>query len=75
MKSQSTKASQQGIITHTYNTERGDSGTPLIIQPYKGLKQGYLIGIHYGKVYYSSGTQENKAVKITSKIVSQLAEF
>ena len=75
MNCQSTNASQQGIITHTYNTERGDSGTPLIIQPDKGLKKCSLIGIHYGKVKYSSGTQENKAIKITSKIVSQLSEF
>ena len=75
MNSQSTEASREAIITHTYNTERGDSGNPLIIQPDLGLKQCCLIGIHYGKVNYSSGTQENKAVKITSKIVSQLAEF
>ena len=75
MNSQSTSTGRQAIITHSYNTERGDSGTPLIIQPDKGLKQCYLIGIHYGKATYSSGTQESKAVKITSKIVEQLAEF
>ena len=52
-------------ITHSCNTRGGDSGTPLVIQPDPSIQQCYLIGIHYGKVVYSSGIQENKAVKIT----------
>ena len=58
------KMNSSGILTHNYNTRRGDSGTPLIIQPDKSLIVCYLIGIHYGKKGYS-GVQENKAVKIT----------
>ena len=61
----------QAIIKHNYNTEGGDSGTPLIIQPDKSDKQCYLIGLHYGKVVNVSG----KAIKITNKIVEQLSFF
>ena len=69
------KVDSSAIIKHNYNTQRGDSGTPLIIQPDKNINQCYLIAIHYGKVANYSGTQDNKAIKITSKIIEQLALF
>ena len=59
------------IIEHSYSTKKGDSGTPLIIQPDKMSQQCYLIGIHYGKVLNASG----KAIKITNKVVDQLSFF
>ena len=34
-----------------------------------------MIGIHYGKTFSSSGTQNNKAVKITKNIIDTLAEY
>ena len=44
------EGSSQDIITHSCSTAKGDSGTPLIIQPDKSVKECYLIGLHYGKV-------------------------
>ena len=37
---------KEAIITHTYETEGEDSGTPIIIQPDKCDKQCFLIGVH-----------------------------
>ena len=54
----------EAILTHRYSTKKGDSGTPLIIQPEREHKICYLIGIHYGKKG-AGGKDENKAVRIT----------
>ena len=43
------------IIKHDCSTQRGDSGTPLIIQPDKHRRQCFLIGIHFGKGVNESG--------------------
>ena len=73
---QQIKVNKEAILTHHCNTKRGDSGTPLIIQHDPTSKQCCsILGIHYGKLRYASGKQENKAVKITRKIVEQLSEF
>jgi len=55
-------------------TEKGDSGSPLIVQPY-GVSCFYLIGLHRSKKPSNTKKVEeiNSAVRITNKMVNQLA--
>lgn len=45
------------MLTHACWTRKGDSGSPLIIQPFDQAKNCYLIGIHIGKLSHQSQTK------------------
>ena len=59
-------------------TEKGDSGAPLIVQPFKMQGMGCVIGIHCAGKYDSGGYkygEENTAVMITKTVFEQLVQF
>ena len=62
-------------MTHSFITKKGDSGTPIIVQPEEGIPECCLVGIHFGKQGKESVAYENKAVKITNKVVKILKQY
>jgi V8-like Glu-specific endopeptidase len=53
-------------------TEKGDSGSPLIVQPQGMLATFVIVGLHCSGKYSEGGYKlknENKAVRITKSVV------
>jgi V8-like Glu-specific endopeptidase len=60
-------------------TEKGDSGTPLIVQPEGMVGFFAMIGLHcsgkYSSGCYKFNDEKNKAVRITESLVEQLSQW
>ena len=67
-------------MQHDFQTEKGDSGTPFLIQPFmdKGVnnKQCFIVGIHVSvKAGRVRGEKMKKGVVMTDNIVRQLGQL
>ena len=63
------------IIEHQMKTEKGDSGTPLIVQPPNMNNCCFVIGIHCSGLYQKGipkMTNSSKALRITEGILKNL---
>lgn len=65
-------------MKHRMVTEKGDSGSPLIVQPQGMMGLCYVVGMHCSGKYTKDGFKTrkvNKAVRITKKVIEELANF
>ena len=60
------------MIRHTMRTNKGDSGTPFLVQPRGMYSACYVIGMHRSGQYIAGEKVSSKAIKFTKEVIDKL---